>query len=101
VTGGRLKRLLALVTALAVAVFTGACAGRAAGPDRPARTEVSPTLLPVADDDGDHVGWMRSSDLATTSPDDPDAAVPVYDDDGEQIGRFRVGTDGGFEPLRP
>lgn len=87
------------VAALLVSVMPGGTTSAEAVPAEAVPAEaatVSDELLPVGDDAGDHVGWMRESDLAG-----PDGRVPVYDDDGRQVGWFEVGFDGGFVPLAP
>lgn len=87
---------------IAVALLIAGCApGGSGAPGEPPPAPVeqqSDGLVPVADDDGNRVGLMRTSDLDALPTGDRDAAVPVYDAEGRRIGLFRVEAEGGYEP---
>lgn len=95
-------RRVAEARGIAVAVLIAGCTpGGSGGPGEPTPPPVeqqSDGLVPVADDDGNRVGWMRTADLDALPPVDGDAAVPVYDADGRRIGTFWMGAEGGYEP---
>lgn len=89
--------VVAAVTGTAVTGCSGSAQpGGAGDADEVSSTETS-DLVPVVDDEGRHVGWMKPDDLASAPPGDA-GAVPVYNDEGQVVGQFEMGPDGGFRP---
>lgn len=72
------------------------------GPEDEPTATASEGLVPVADDDGDLVGWVDQQQLNEASQAQAEGRtyepVPVVDEEGHLVGHFEPGPEGGFRP---
>lgn len=98
-----MKRRLATTSLAALIIAAGACQTGSTTPTT--STSATPTpeqarRIPVADEQGEPVGYLLESDIEARQSEADGGRVPVYDEDtSELVGYFEIGPDGGYEPL--
>lgn len=92
-------------TCLAAALLLAAAACTTDGATPTTETPQLPSpeeagRVPVADEQGQPVGYILESDVEAIQSEGDGGRVSVYDDDtGELVGYFEIGPDGGYRPL--